>query len=84
LMKQGQYSPLSVAEMAFVLYAANEGYLNDVPVNKVVAYEAAMLADMKSNHGDLMAQINESGDYNDDISTAMESALDNFKANGVY
>ncbi len=84
LMKQAQYSPLSVAEMAFVLYAANEGYLNDVPVNKVVTYEAAMLADMKSNHGDLIAQINESGDYNDDISTAMESALDNFKANGVY
>jgi len=84
LMKQGQYSPLSVADMAFVLYAANEGYLIDVPVNKVVAYEAAMLADMRSNHGDLMAQINESGDYNDDIATAMESALDNFKANGVY
>jgi len=84
LMKQGQYSPLSVAEMAFVLYAANEGYLNDVPVNKIVAYEAAMLADMKSNYGDLIAQINETGDYNDDIATAMESALDNFKANGVY
>ena len=84
LMKQAQYSPLSVAEMAFILYAANEGYLNDVPVNKVVAYEAAMLADMKSNHADLIAQINESGDYNDDIATAMESALDNFKANGVY
>ena len=71
LMKQAQYSPLSVAEMAFVLYAANEGYLNDVPVNKVVEYEAAMLADMKSNHGDLIAQINESGDYNDDIAKAM-------------
>ncbi len=84
LMKQAQYSPLSVAEMAFSLYAANEGYLNDVPVNKVVAYEAAMLADMKSNHGALIAQINESGDYNDDITAAMKSALDNFKANGVY
>jgi len=84
LMKQAQYSPLSVAEMAFSLYAANEGYLNDVPVNKVVAYEQAMLADMKSNHGDLIAQINESGDYNDDITAAMKSALDNFKANGVY
>ena len=84
LMKQAQYSPLSVAEMAFSLYAANEGYLNDVPVNKVVAYEAAMLAEMKSNHGDLITQINESGDYNDDITAAMKSALDNFKANGVY
>jgi F-type H+-transporting ATPase subunit alpha len=84
LMKQAQYSPLSVAEMAFSLYAANEGFLNDVPVNKVVAYESAMLADMKSNHADLIAQINESGDYNDDIAAAMKSALDNFKANGVY
>jgi len=84
LMKQAQYSPLSVAEMAFSLYAANEGYLNDVPVNKVVAYEAAMLADMKSNHGDLITQINASGDYNDDIAADMKAALDNFKANGVY
>ncbi len=84
LMKQAQYSPLSIAEMAFILYAANEGYLNDAAVKKVVAYEAAMLADMKSNHADLMARINESGDYNDEISTAMKSALDNFKANGVY
>ena len=84
LMKQAQYSPLSVAEMAFSLFAANEGFLNDVDVKKIVAYESAMLAHMKSSHADLMAQINESGDYNDDISAAMKSALDNFKANGVY
>ena len=84
LMKQAQYSPLSVAEMAFILYAANEGYLNEVDVKKVVAYEAAMLADMKSNHAELVAKINDTGDYNDDIATEMTSALDNFKANGVY
>jgi F-type H+-transporting ATPase subunit alpha len=84
LMKQAQYSPLSVAEMAFTLYAANEGYLNDVDVKKVVDYEAAMLADMKSNHAELIAKINETGDYNDDISAQMRAALDNFKANGVY
>jgi F-type H+-transporting ATPase subunit alpha len=84
LMKQAQYSPLSVAEMAFSLFAANEGYLDDVDVKKVVDFEAAMLADMKSNHADLLAQINETGDYNDDIAAAMKSALDNFKANGVY
>jgi len=84
LMKQQQYSPLSIAEMAFSLYAANEGYLKDVEVNKVVAYEAAMLADIKSNHADLVNRINESGDYNDEIAAAMKVALDNFKANGVY
>jgi len=84
LMKQAQYSPLSVAEMAFTLYAANEGYLNDVDVNKVVAYEAAMLADVKRSHADLVDKINESGDYNDEIAKEMKAALDDFKANGVY
>jgi len=84
LMKQAQYSPLSVAEMAFTLYAANEGYLNDVDVKKVVAYESAMLAEMKSKHADLIAKINESGDYNDDIAAEMKSALDSFNATGVY
>ena len=84
LMKQAQYSPLSIAEMAFSLYAANEGFLNDADVKKVVAYEAAMLAHMKSNQADLIAQINESGDFNDDIAAAMRSALEDFKANGVY
>jgi F-type H+-transporting ATPase subunit alpha len=84
LMKQAQYSPLSVAEMAFSLFAANEGFLTDAPVKKVVEYEAAMLADMKSNHADLIAKINETGDYNDDIAAAMRAALENFRANGVY
>jgi F-type H+/Na+-transporting ATPase subunit alpha len=84
LMKQAQYSPLSVADMAFSLFAANEGFLNEVDVKKVVDYEAAMLAHMKSNHADLMTQINESGDFNDDIAASMKSALENFKAKGVY
>jgi len=84
LMKQAQYSPLSVADMAFSLFAANEGYLIDVDVKKVVEYETAMLAYMKSNNADLLAKINEAGDYNENIATEMKSALDDFKANGVY
>jgi F-type H+-transporting ATPase subunit alpha len=84
LMKQSQYAPLSVAEMAFSLFAANEGYLKDVDVKKVVDFESAMLAHIKSNNADLITQINESGDFNDDIAAAMKSALDNFKAKGVY
>jgi F-type H+-transporting ATPase subunit alpha len=84
LMKQAQYSPLSIAEMGFSLFAANEGFLNDVDVKKVVEYETAMLAYMKSNKADLMAQINDTGDYNDDIAAAMKSALEDFQANGVY
>jgi len=84
LMKQMQYAPLSVAEMAISLYAANEGYLDDVDVNKIVAFEAAMHGHVKSKNGDLLDKINDSGDFNDEIEASMKAALDDFKANGVY
>jgi F-type H+-transporting ATPase subunit alpha len=84
LMKQAQYSPLSIAEMALSLFMANEGYLDDVAVNKVVDFESAMLAHVKSNNADLVASINETGDYNDDVEASMRAALDDFKANGVF
>ena len=84
LMKQAQYSPMSVAEMAFSLFMANEGYLDDIDTNKVVDFEAAMLAHIKSNYADLLDQINSTGDYNDEIEAAMRAALDDFKAKGVF
>ena len=84
LMKQKQYSPLSVAEMGISLFAANEGYLDDVPVNKVVEFELALHAHVKSNFADLLDTINESGDYNDKIVSGMKEAIEDFKANGVY
>ncbi len=84
LMKQKQYAPLSVAEMAISLYAANEGYLDDVDVNKIVAFEAALHAHVKSNNAALLDKINESGDYSDEIVKGITDAIESFKANGVY
>ncbi|MDT8452765.1 MAG: F0F1 ATP synthase subunit alpha [Gammaproteobacteria bacterium] len=84
LMKQGQYSPMSVAEMAFSLFMANEGYLDDVDVSKVVDFESAMLAHIKSNNAELIARIDETGEYNDEITAGMRAALDDFKAKGVF
>ncbi len=84
LMKQAQYSPLSIAEMGFSLFAANEGFLQDVDVKEIVRYEAAMHAYMKSNKTDLLAQISEAGDYNEEIAEAMRSALEDFKVKGTY
>ncbi|NNJ90629.1 MAG: F0F1 ATP synthase subunit alpha, partial [Gammaproteobacteria bacterium] len=49
LMKQGQFSPMSVAEMAVSLFAANEGYLDDVEVTKIVDFEAALQGYLKSS-----------------------------------
>ncbi len=84
LMKQAQYSPMSVAEMAFSLFMANEGYLDDVETAKVVDFEAAMQAHIKSNYGELLDKINSTGDYNDEIEAGMRAALDDFKAKGVF
>ena len=84
LMKQNQYSPLSVAEMALSLYAANEGYFDDVEINKVMGFEKSLHEFARSNHKDLLDMINESMDYNDDIAAKMKSTMDDFKANGVW
>jgi F-type H+-transporting ATPase subunit alpha len=84
LMKQPQYSPLSVAAMAVSLFAANEGYLDDVDADKVVDFEAALQDYMKSSRQKLLDQINEKGDYNDEIEQALHEALKDFKANNAW
>jgi F-type H+/Na+-transporting ATPase subunit alpha len=84
LMKQKQYAPLTVAEMAISLCAANEGYLDDVDVNRVVAFEEAMLAHLRSGHQELLDKINADPAYDDDVLAAMKSAIEDFKTNGVY
>jgi F-type H+-transporting ATPase subunit alpha len=84
LMKQKQYSPLPVALMALSLYAVNEGYIDSVPANQVVAYETALHAFAKDKAGALIDQINKSGDYNDDIAAALKKVCEDFKQSGAY
>ncbi len=84
LMKQPQYSPLNVGEMAISLYAVDQGYIDDVPVNKIVAFESAMQDYMRSNQKDLLDKINSTGDYNDEIEGAIKKAVEDFKANNVW
>ncbi|NBQ33750.1 MAG: F0F1 ATP synthase subunit alpha, partial [Gammaproteobacteria bacterium] len=84
LMKQNQYAPLSIAEMATSLYAANSGALDDVDVNKVVDFETALHAYMKANQSKLMSNINKSGDWDDKIEADLKAAIDDFKANHTW
>jgi len=81
LMKQKQYSPLSVAEMAISLFAADKGYLDDIAVDQVVNFEHDMLSYMNNNQKALLDDINEKGDYNDDIAKQFSSAIEDFKSN---
>jgi len=84
LMKQLQYHPMGVAEMAVSLFAANEGYLDDVEVKKVVDFERALQSYMASSHKGLLDQINASGKYDDEVQSAFHGAIKDFKANNTW
>jgi len=79
LMKQGQYAPMSAAEMGLVIFAVNEGYLNDVEVAKILAFEAALLSFANSEYASLMASIGEKGNYNDEIAAGLKECIEAFK-----
>ena len=78
LTKQDQYSPMTVAEMGLVLYAANEGYLADIEVEKIKDFEKSLISYMNSEYKDLMDSVSETGDYNDDIAASFKEGLDKF------
>ena len=80
LMKQKQYSPMSIAEMGVSIYAANNGYLKDIELKKVLDFESALLSYMNSEYGDLLAHINATGDYSDDIAAKFKAGIEKFKA----
>jgi len=84
LMKQKQYSPMSIAEMSLSLYAVDRGFLNDVEVAKVGSFEAALLSYFNRDQAELMAKINEKGDFNDDIDAAIKAGIEKFKATQTW
>ena len=85
LMKQPQFSPLTVAEMGVSLYAVNEGYLDDVEVENVGSFEAALHAHAHANASGLMEKIEASdGSFDEEIQAALKALLDEFKASGAY
>ena len=84
LMKQKQYSPLSVAQMGVSLFAANEGYLKAIEIRKVLDFEAALHSFMASEYADLMNKINTTGDYGKDTAASLKEALDKFVATQAW
>ena len=83
LMKQRQFAPMSVAEMAVSLFAAENGYLDEIPVEKIQAYEHALMQYMHSDHQELLDKVNERGAYDDD-QQGFTAALTAFKDKGAW
>ena len=79
LMKQKQYAPMSVAQMAASIYAAEKGYLDTVAVDKIGAFEASLQQFLANNYQPLMDKINEKGDWNDAIEGELKAAIEAFK-----
>ncbi len=84
LMKQKQYSPLSVAGIAVSLYAVENGYLDDVELEKVGDFEAALHNFMHSERKELMADIQEKAEYTDEVAAALKDSLEEFKKNHTW
>ena len=84
VMKQKQYSPMSVGEMSVMLFAVNEGYMKDVELNKVADFESALLSFMTSEYKELMANLDETGEYSDDVLASFKEALEKFKSTQTW
>jgi len=80
LMKQKQYAPMSIADMAVSLYAAERGFLQDIEVAKVGAFEQALIAYFHHEHAALLDKINVKGDFNDEIDAGIKAGIESFKA----
>jgi F-type H+-transporting ATPase subunit alpha len=84
LLKQPQYQPLQVWELAVALFAANNGYLDDLEVSQVLAFEKGMREFLKTSHADLIKRIEDNKDLSKDDEGALHAALKDFKKSGAY
>jgi F-type H+-transporting ATPase subunit alpha len=83
LMKQTQYSPMSIAEMGFVLYAVNNGYFDDIDSNRVLAFEAGLLQHIKTQKPELVASVMEKRDLDADAEKTLTDTIVEFKKSWV-
>lgn len=84
LLKQPQYQPVSLTNQVEILYAATNGYLDDVPVEKVRAFETAFLRYMEASHPDIGRKIAETKDLDGETEVAFKSAIEDFKRAASY
>ena len=84
LMKQPQYATLSVSEMALTLFAINNGYYDDVEVNRALAFEAALKSYIRGQHGSILEKIENSKELDAETEKLLVAAIEEFKKNGTY
>src|SRR5687768_1590328 len=84
VMKQKQYAPMSVAQMALSIYAVNNGYMDKVALNKVVAFEAALQSFARQNYPDLLEKVNANPNLTPEFEAGLKKLCEDFLATGTY
>jgi F-type H+/Na+-transporting ATPase subunit alpha len=84
LMKQAQYSPMQVWEMALSLFAVNNNYMDDVEVSKALAFEKSLRDFVKSKYASLVDSIDKVNNLSDADEKALHAAVADFKKTGAY
>jgi F-type H+-transporting ATPase subunit alpha len=84
LLKQPQYQPLQVWELAIALFSANNGYLDDLEVNQVLPFERGLRDYLKTKHAEMIKRIEDNKDLSKDDEGALHTALKDFKKSGAY
>jgi F-type H+-transporting ATPase subunit alpha len=79
LLKQGQYKPMPVADQVLSIYAGVNGYLDDVPVDSVLQFEADLLHYVQQNHPELKKEIATIGKIDDAVAGRMKEIITTFK-----
>lgn len=83
MMKQKQYSPMPVAEMSVSLFAAENGFIDDVNLKKVVEFEHNLQSYMKTHHADLLQEMNDKLELSSNIEQRLKTAIEEFKQTQV-
>ena len=79
LLKQNQYSPLSVAEQVISVFSGVNGYLDDIDLGQIKSFESDLIDLMRSTHQDVINSINESGNLDDDVKDRLVGIIEDFK-----
>jgi F-type H+-transporting ATPase subunit alpha len=84
VMKQKQYAPMSVAQMALSIYAVNNGYMDKVDLKKIVAFEAALQGFAQTNYQSMLDEINKAPKFSKENEAALKKCIEDFVATGTY
>jgi len=84
ILKQPQYAPVSVEQQVMIIFAAINGYMDDIPVNKVLEFETGFHKFMQTNHPEIGGKVAETKDLPDDLTESLGKAIEEYKQTAAF